>query len=283
MQGHAGARLSVPRLRFAAPARAGLDPGLLRQPIFDALDADRDWLEGADWPDLPAMNLRLQGVRHALTGLPIRLVEPALDARHYEQRIWDEGAVATRSRNWHDLFNALAWKNFPATKSALNAIQVRDLREAGPGSRTRRQAALTQFDEAGAIVVLRDDRLLASWDRHDWAGLFLQRREAWLDGSIVLHVFGHALFEHALNPDLLLVAKCVPLVVAEPGSAIADRAVAAMIVSGQCLGDPQDLRPLPLAGLPGWHRDRQDPDFYETKPCFRPLRPGRRYPPPSRG
>jgi hypothetical protein len=51
-------------------------------------------------------------------------------------------------------------------------------------------------------------------------------------------------------------------------------------VEGSLLIDPQELRPLPLSGIPGWHRRTHDPEFYATAPCFRPLRPGRIYPPP---
>ncbi len=169
-------------------------------------------------------------------------------------------------------------------KSALNQAQVRDMDAVGSLQRTRRQAALTQFDEAGAIVVLRDAGLLAAWDRHDWPALFLQRRDAWTDGGVRLHVFGHALFEHALNPAMLLVGKCIVLVAANGMSAERiDGQVADAIESRQGLLDPQDLRPLPLAGIPGWHHALQDADFYRDQPCFRPLRPGRVYPPPSSG
>ncbi len=43
--------------------------------------------------------------------------------------------------------------------------------------------------------------------------------------------------------------------------------------------DPLQLRPLPLAGIPGWH-DVQDSAFYRNADYFRPLRAGRAYPPP---
>lgn len=255
------------------------------QPIFDALTADRDVLLSSRWPTLGQLNDRIAGLRHAITGQPIRLVAPD-DAgdENYEVCIYRSGRIATRPDNWHDLFNALAWMRYPRIKSALNHAQVRDMDAVGSLQRTRRQAALTQFDEAGAVVVLRDASMLDAWDRHDWHGLFLQRREAWTDGSVHLHVFGHALFEHALNRAMLLVGKCV-VVVDEDGSSAerVDQTWARAIEAREGLLDPQDLRPLPFAGIPGWHHEPQDADFYSRQPCFRPLRPGRIYPPPSSG
>ena len=59
----------------------------------------------------------------------------------------------------------------------------------------------------------------------------------------------------------------------------AERRVADAIRRAELLADPQELRPLPLAGLPGWHADVTS-DFVASAPCFRPLRAGRRYPAP---
>ncbi len=272
-------------MRFIAPAREGLDAQVFAQPIFDSLEADRDLLLSPGWPALDRLNERVAGLRHAITGQSISLVAPIdADQENYEARILRSGRVVTRAENWHDLFNALVWPRFPRIKSALNDAQVRDMDAVGGLQRTRRQAALTQFDEAGAIVLLRDAALLDAWDRHDWPALFLRRRDAWTDGSVRLHVFGHALFEHALNRAMLLVGKCIVLVadeVVSPGRI--DQQVANAIQSLTALLDPQDLRPLPLAGIPGWHHEVQDADFYRVQPCFRPLRPGRIYPPPSSG
>jgi len=58
--------------------------------------------------------------------------------------------------------------------------------------------------------------------------------------------------------------------------------VATAIVDGTLLNDPQELRPLPLSGIPGWHPDTIHESFYAEAPCFRPLRSGRRYPAPLR-
>ncbi len=95
-------------------------------------------------------------------------------------------------------------------------------------------------------------------------------------GEACVEVFGHALLEHALTPGKLLVGKA--LVVMGKGDAAARCAEA--IASGEVLNDPQELRPLPVSGVPGWHVETGSEAFYTTAPCFQPLRTGRTYPAP---
>jgi hypothetical protein len=209
------------------------------------------------------------------------------DGLHYEERV-RSGCVATREDNWHDLLNALVWLRYPRIKHALNAAQCRDIARIGRRQRTRAQCAMTHFDEAGAIVLCSDPSLLERWDRHDWHGLFWRERQAW-DARIAVQVFGHAILELALLPQRLLVAKCIVLMCDEAalgrlladrvsGRAAIDARVAELISEGGELADPQDLRPLPLSGIPGWHGQSKDEGFFTEAPCFRPARPGRRYP-----
>ena len=271
-------------MRFIAPPRAAHVSSRLAHPVFRGVGAGMHLLHGESWPKVADVDAAMQPLQHRSTGKPLRFVAQELlqDEGNYELRIFDQGIVATRSRNWHDLLNALMWKRFPAIKSALNHAQVEDMRRYGLGDRSRRQCALTQFDEGGAVLVLREREHLECWNRHDWTGLFLGHRDAWLDGRLRLEVIGHALLEHALDPHILLVSKTIAIL-DEDGSMASedvDVLVAAAIARGDCLGDPQDLRPLPLAGIPGWHRELQDGDFYRAQPCFRPLRPGRLYPDP---
>jgi hypothetical protein len=213
------------------------------------------------------------------------------DGLHYEERIARAGLIATRENSAHDFFNALAWLRHADLKRAMNARQVADIARVGRKQRTRGQCALTHFDEAGAIVWLAGAELAIAWDAHDWRALFLESRDAW-HSRIAVTVIGHALFEYALEHRELPVAKA--LAVCVDGGEIAARArgaligswpaaereIAREIAAGRLLADPQELRPLPLAGIPGWHKDEPLQDFYATAPCFRPLRPGRRYPAP---
>ncbi len=123
--------------------------------------------------------------------------------------------------------------------------------------------------------------MLAPWDAHDWHGLFWRERAAWSDGRIEVRVFGHALLEHALKPAQMLTGKA--LVVLLPQNANVENALdatAAAIKDGHALNDPQEPRPLPLSGVPGWHADNDRENFYREAPCFMPLRAGRSYPVP---
>jgi hypothetical protein len=266
-------------MRFLAPARDEVDPAVFARPPLAQWREFAALLTGA-WPELDALNAWAR--RRALGPRFVAQTRALLgDGRHYEERI-AAGAIATRQSNWHDLLNALVWLRFAAIKTALNARQLAEIARIGRKRRSRAQCALTHFDEAGVIVWLADAALLAAWDAHDWHELFWRRRAAWRDGGAGAIVFGHALLEHALRPRQLLVGKALAVVVRQSGNVedAATRAVAAAIRDGTALNDPQELRPLPLSGIPGWHGDNTVAAFYRSAPCFRPVRPGRRYPPP---
>lgn len=270
--------------RFVAPARSTVPTACWQAQVFAGFSRCRAWFDAPQWPAVSDLSLSLVERRHAVSGVPLGFVEQdaelLADGLHYEQRIFERGGIATRAGNWHDLFNAAVWAEQNGLKSVLNARQYADWREVGARVRTRGQCALTQFDEAGAVVVLSDPALLALWDRHDWPGLFWDARSAWIGGEIKVSVFGHALLEHALLPEMLLVAKCLVVLAPECGMDAAQEHVAAAILAGEVLQDPQELRPLPLSGIPGWHPRTDDASFYGDAPCFRPVRAGRRYPAP---
>jgi hypothetical protein len=280
----------VARRRFVAPAREAIDPNCFDAPIFASFAARRDWWLGSEWPALDALNDALGGFVHPYSGRTLRFVDQdaalLADGLHYEERIHARGEIATRACNWHDLFNAAVWCAWPALKSALNARQAADVARIGRTERTRAQCALTHFDEAGAIVVLRDPDLLALWDAHDWHGLFRERREAWREGLAEVVVIGHALLEHALASTPIHTAKCAVVLAASPAPAAATsradavQCVADAIAGSSALNDPQELRPLPLSGIPGWHPGTEAAAFYREADCFRPLRIGRKYPRP---
>ena len=263
---------AVGRRRFIAPARADVDRASFAHPLFAAFADHQGLLVAADWPTISALNRQL-----ALSGKQLVAQDDELlaDGLHYEQRI-ARGRIATRPCNWHDLFNALVWARYPAVKIALNARQCQDIGRHPPGQRTRAQAALTQFDETGVIVRVRDASLLHAWDHHDWQALFVDGAAQWRSGDIAVSaVFGHALMEQALLPSRLLVGKCVA--VQGDDDALVVQQVAQAIARADALNDPLELRPLPLMGIPGWHAD-QDHAFYQRIEYFRPARAGRVYP-----
>lgn len=266
------------RQRYVAPAREAVDPAVFAAPPLAAWDEYAELLHGPDWPVIDGLN----ALRHEASLPRFAAQDRALleDGLHYEQRIAERGVVATRERNWHDLFNALVWLRYPALKQALNRRQVEEIGRMGPRSRSRPQCAMTHFDEAGVIVRVAGTSLLALWDAHDWHGLFWGERAAWQDGRIDVAVFGHALLEHALTPGKLLVGKA--LVVAADAAVSWSQIVAGLaqgIADEGLLADPLDLRPLPLSGIPGWHPDNGDEAFHRSAPCYQPLREGRGYPP----
>jgi len=214
------------------------------------------------------------------------------DGLHYEERIAQYGLIATRENNAHDWFNALVWLRHTQIKRAMNVRQVADIARVGRKQRTRGQCALTHFDEAGAIVWVASRELLAAWDAHDWRRLFGTHGAEW-GANIAITVVGHALYEYALVHETMPVAKALAVAVdsreiAEWSSddasiacwVEAEYSIAAEIAAARLLADPQELRPLPLAGIPGWQAGAQSDDFFDTAPCFRPLRAGRRYPAP---
>ena len=274
-------------MRFQAPPRAAVDACCWTRPPLASWSARFPWLAAPDWPAIADLNDLLAGRRHRVSGHPLCLVAetPALfkDGLHYEQRIFREGRISTRERNWHDLFNALIWLEHTAIKSALNARYVAEMMPAAVRERNRAQMALTHFDEAGAVVFIERNTAVSCWDAHDWPGLFRGQAEDWRSGRIRVSVFGHALLEHALLPRPESVAKCLVLETESTGpasdQAVCEAALAQAIRSGKLLNDPQDLRPLPLAGIPGWHPGAGSAQFFDAA-CFRPLRAGRRYPPP---
>ena len=263
------------RTRFVAPAREALAAGVFDHPIFAAVARHRDLLDAAHWPALEALNKRL-----IEPGLRFVAQDEGLlrDGLHYETRIHDHGCIATRERNWHDLFNALIWIQHAALKRALNLRQVADILRCGPQVRTRAQCALTHFDEAGAVVWLDDAALLEAWDAHDWRTWFGQQ-EAFAQGRIRIHIFGHALLEHMLYPERLPTAKCLVLCGGDPADWCST--LAETIAAGKLLNDPQELRPLPLAGIPGWSAGQHAAEFFDGD-AFRPRRADRCYPMPWR-
>jgi len=264
-------------MRFIAPARETIDPAVFERPPLVHWDEFADLLRGP-WPDIAALNARMRD--SSAPRFVAQTPKLLADGLHYEQRIATRGEIATRAGSWHDLLNALIWLRFPQLKQALNARQVGEIAQVGAKQRSRAQCALTHFDEGGVVVLLRDPDLLTLWDAHDWHGLFWKQRSAWSDGRIGAIVFGHALLEHALRPEQLLVGKALVVVTSQSENVqSAARSMAQAIHAGEVLNDPQELRPLPLSGIPGWRADNAEEQFYCAAPCFRSRRAGRSYPP----
>jgi hypothetical protein len=231
------------------------------------------------WPDalrLNALGETLGPTPQTASGHPVRFVVPVPRGAHYELRVHASGEVQTRPRNWHDLFNALAWLAFPRCKATLNAIHAREIAQE-TGGRGPARDLLTIFDEGGAIVACSDPALIELIRQHRWQTLFWHERTRVLARMRVL-VFGHAVLEKALLPWPGITCKALLLPVERPlFTAPAERLQAALDVAAAGWfeafahdSSPRDLAPLPIFGYPGWSEEGARPEFYADARFFRP-------------
>ena len=230
----------------------------------------------AHWPALSELNQTLG--RH----LPVRFIDDedfvALNC-YYEQAV-AQGMVPTRAANWHDFFGAVIWALYPETKALLNRLHMADIVVHGPRKRTPMRDRITHFDECGMVLAVTDKTEIDSWLRdHDWRRLFLDQRHRW-GKSWQPYVFGHALYEQALDPFIGMTAKCVivemtaeffALPLAERYSML-DTRLAVELEHSALFAQPRPLRPLPILGIPGWWPANEDAAFYDNQDYFRPRR-----------
>lgn len=262
---------------------------LSRSPIFEPLrlHAPATWSGG--WPSLSdlqrLLDRREPGVSNS-SGVPLRLVaqgrRPRTLRERYESRIFIDGELQVRERNWHDLLNVLVWLAFPRAKAALSARHYAALKAqhaAGAPNRGPAQDALTLFDEGGVIVLSGDDELLDCLRAWRWKELFWGRR-ARLAAQMRFHVFGHALYEKALDPFVGVTGRGIalktgPEVLGAPLSkqlAIVDAALAAHLSDPASLAATRELEVVPVLGVPGWSPDNEREEYYDNLDYFRPAR-----------
>jgi len=212
-------------------------------------------------------------------GAPIRFVPPVASAQ-YETHVFETGEVQTRPDNWHDLFNALVWLAFPRTKAVLNRHHCEEIR-ARRGARLRGTArdVLTLFDEGGIVVAAADAELASLLREFRWKELFWRRR-AEVQRSMRFYVFGHAIYEKALEPYKGVTAKAL---IVDAASGLLDAPIelqlseldarAADYFSGsQALSSTRNLPPLPILGIPGWDPSNAREEYYDDAAQFRPGR-----------
>jgi hypothetical protein len=234
-----------------------------------------------DWPDLGDYNRLLQSAPfpvHTHSGKPVRCVPQGDD--HYEQRAYLTGEVQTRSNNWHDFFNALVWRVFPRTKAAINLLHYRTSQEKSQPAVGRGTArdVLTLFDESGVVIVCAQAELGELLKQHQWKSLFWQHRNE-VAGSMQFFVFGHSLYEKALQPYIGLAGKALILPVSTDFLALplarqlaeTDAMMTEHFLRPDSLHATSSLSPLPLLGVPGWWPDNNNETFYENTRHFRPI------------
>jgi hypothetical protein len=262
---------------------ARLTPAL-DAPIFTALTPLLGRLPPDRFPRHEELNALTMPSVVSGGGAPIRFVPPAAPSKklsgHYEAHVFETGEVQTRADNWHDLFNALVWLAFPKTKAVLNRHHYEEIRaRRGEPLRGTARDVLTLFDEGGIVVASADTELSALLLEFQWKELFWRRRAEVLR-SMRFYVFGHAIYEKALEPYKGVTAKalildCEPALLEAPLERQLPEldARAADYFSGmQALTSTRSLSPLPILGIPGWEPANAYEGYYDDTAQFRPRR-----------
>jgi DUF3025 family protein len=255
-------------------------------PIFEPFNSLRKLIKTfPTWPSIEDFELLKQTAGRPImtrSGKPICFVPQAASAyefsQQYEPRIFLHGEVQTRNNNWHDFFNALVWMIFPQTKAVLNQIHFNELQHALQNNQKQRgllRDAATLFDESGVIVVCSQKDLIALLKKHEWKQLFWEQRKAVLS-SMRFFVFGHGLYEKALNPYIGMTGKGVIFHVEKAyfnqslseQIIVVDKMLETMLLQEKF--SSADLTPMPLLGYPAWSNDNCNSVFYDNKQYFRP-------------
>jgi hypothetical protein len=255
---------------------------LLASPAFATLAPLIEQLPEDHFPTLAQLN-RMCDEREVVSGngVPVEFVpQEGKTDEPYETRVYARGKVLTRSRNWHDLFNALVWITFPRSKAAINRHHYREtLARQGEGLRGTPRDVLTLFDEGGVIVVSGEPELGALLREFQWKRLFWQRRGEVIE-SMRFYVFGHSIYEKALRPYKGITAKSVifdvpPRDLERPlpqQLATLDARLAKHFGDPKVLAATEAYAPLPVLGIPGWTADNEDERYYDDTQHFRPGR-----------
>ncbi len=258
---------------------------LLATPAFATLAPLIEQLPEDYFPTLAQLN-RMCDEREVVSGggVPVEFVpQEGKSEEPYETRVYTRGKVLTRSNNWHDLFNALVWITFPRSKAALNRHHYKEmLVHQGAGKRGTPRDVLTLFDEGGVIVTCGEPALGTLLREFKWKALFWQRREE-VVATMRFYVFGHSIYEKALQPYKGITAKTVIFDVPArelerplpQQLATLDARLAKYFSEPQALAATEAYAPLPVLGIPGWDADNADERYYDDTQQFRP---GRRQP-----
>jgi len=197
----------------------------------------------------------------------------------YEPRCYLSGEVQTRENNWHDLFNALVWLTFPKAKAAINARHYEALKcqiQPGESQRGMVRDMATLLDESGVIVVSAEVELTGLLQSFQWKELFWQRREQ-TSSKMDFYIFGHGLYEKALNPYTGMTGQGLIIKVEQAffGWSLRDRldfldaSVAVYLNQPEHCKTTRELNPVPLLGVPGWAEANAQAAYYDNAAYFR--------------
>jgi len=250
-------------------------------PIFSDLRQiliNHHWL---DWPSCDTLNDLIPKDVANHEGQRLTLVEqtPELlaDGIYYEQRIYQQGIVPTRSHNWHDFFNSLIYLLFPLTKKEMNRLHVKHIDGDNSKKRSSCRDAITLLDECGVIIAHCNDELAWDLQNHQWHDAFFTKRNDWGE-TISAIMIGHANYEKALTPYIGFTGKALYLKVTSNFFSMnmwdKYRYLDTMLANNLelLLQDNSQLFPLPILGVPGWWKDNENSEFYKNVQYFRPKR-----------
>jgi hypothetical protein len=267
-------------------------PSLLISPMLTPLHPIFSRLKDDQFPSLQTCNALLAEYQPSIAvqqGLQLSFVPQALGKQgfesQYEPRCYLKGEVQVRENNWHDLLNALVWLIFPKSKAAINARHYHALTSAAKQTTSSQRGAVrdtnTLLDESGVIVVCADAELASMLRDFQWQELFWRQREK-VKASMGFYIFGHGLYEKALQPYIGMTGQGVVLAVEQSfftwsiqqQLAHLDTLLAENLAAQACFTNTRDLTPVPLLGVPGWMPANENLSFYENTSYFRSGRRG---------
>jgi hypothetical protein len=259
---------------------------LLRSILFAPLHLVISRLQSDEFPTLEALNAELDQQPIAVeSGCTLRFVEQGLGKlafeAQYEPRCYLTGEVQTRRDNWHDLLNAWVWLTFPRAKAAINLRHYQALMSdaALESQRGAVRDTNTLMDESGVIVAYADEALAGLLRDFQWKSLFWERSEQ-VQSSMGFYLFGHGLYEKALNPYVGMTGQGLLLAVVpeffswpqQAQLAHLDERLAEYLANPAHCRNTRELSPVPLLGIPGWTTDNQSESYYDNTAYFRPSR-----------
>ena len=265
-----------------------LQGSLLFEPVRPVLD---QFLGLPEWPTVEQLDKSLFNSDRRFSsadGAPIKLVpqdeKSGVLEEHYAPRIYLQGEIQTREQNWHDFFQAATWALFPKTKVAINALhypaaKYRFDNSLPKGSRTSLENSLSQFDECGVILYSTRPDLLEMVRQFEWHELFWSSRSD-LGREFGCIVYGHAIYEKAINPYVGLTAKAILLEVDTEIFKLSqdervgkiDSELANYFQDPPRINTPKDLSPFPILGMPCYYPNNDNEEFYFNQQYFRPGR-----------
>lgn len=260
----------------------------LKSPVFDILCHVAKQYQ--DLSHFPPVSSYQSDKLISGAGVPIRFVtqpgrrqlnKNTLDGL-YQPVIFLKGQVPTREGDWHDFFNMLTWHLFPKGKAVLNRRQFFAFDEEAPfpwaspkKNRTGEQDALTLFDEGGAVIACRDERLWELFSQRRWKELFFHQREN-VKNNMRFFIFGHAIFENCLHGHPTVHASAVRVPARDEmfennwKDALTYVDEELQDIMQRNIKTPREFLPLPIYGIPGWREENKEETYFENETYFRP-------------